>query len=167
MNYADIKYCDVLIKVNKQANCVTIYASDGAKGYVIPVKSMLCSTGDDTPLGTFYTPARYRWQAMFNGTYAQFATRLTAGQGFLFHSITYSQKGNNHSLLTEGYNGLGVTRSAGCIRLLCGEAYWIYTRCPIGTQVVVYNSSTPGPFYRPVLVPIPANQNYDPTDPTL
>ena len=156
-----------VIKVNKQANCVTIYASDGAKGYVIPVKSMLCSTGDDTPLGTFYTPARYRWQAMFNGTYAQFATRLTAGQGFLFHSITYSQKGNNHSLLTEGYNGLGVTRSAGCIRLLCGEAYWIYTRCPIGTQVVVYNSSTPGPFYRPVLVPIPANQNYDPTDPTL
>lgn len=155
------------IKVNKQANCVTIYASDGANGYVIPVKSMLCSTGDDTPLGTFYTPAKYRWQGMFNGTYAQFATRLTAGQGFLFHSITYSQRGNNHSLLTEGYNGLGVTRSAGCIRLLCGEAYWIYTRCPIGTQVEVYNSSTPGPFYRPVLVPIPGNQNYDPTDPFL
>lgn len=156
-----------VIKVNKQMNCITIYASDGINGFVIPVRSMLCSTGDDTPLGTFYTPQKYRWQGMFNGTYAQFATRLTRGQGFLFHSITYSQKGNNHSLLTEGYNGLGVTRSAGCIRLVCGDAYWIYTRCVLGTEVTVYNSSTPGPFYRPVVAPIPANQNYDPTDPFL
>ena len=156
-----------VIKVNKQANCVTIYANDGANGYVIPVKSMLCSTGDDTPLGTFYTPVKYRWKAMFNGTYAQYATRLTAGQGFLFHSITYSVNGNNHSLLTEGYNGLGVTRSAGCIRLLCSEAYWIYTRCALHTKVIVYNDSNPGPFDRPVLTPIPANQNYDPTDPNL
>ena len=159
------KQSDYLLKVNKTLNCLTVYAKDGNNGYIIPVKAMLTSVGDDTPIGTFKTPEKYRWRLMVNDTYTQYATRIT--QGFLFHSITYSQKGNNHSLLTEGYNGLGVTRSAGCIRLLCGEAYWIYTRCPIGTQVVVYNSSTPGPFYRPVLVPIPANQNYDPTDPTL
>lgn len=155
------------IKVNKEANCVTIYASDGANGYIIPVKSMLCSTGDDTPLGTFYTPQKYRWKAMYNGTYAQFATRLTAGEGFLFHSITYEVNGDNRTLITEGYNGLGVTRSAGCIRLLCINAYWIYSRCVLGTKVTVYNSSTPGPYYRPVLVPIPADQRYDPTDPFL
>ena len=130
---------------------------------------MLCSTGDDTPLGTFYTPVKYRWQAMFNGTYAQFATRPTAGQGFLFHSITYSQKGNNHSLLTEGYNGLGVTRSAGCIlSALWGGSPGMDSEMPHWRhRQIVYKSSTPGPFYRPVLVPIPANQNYDPTDPTL
>ncbi len=155
-----------VIKINKQANCVTIYAQDGANGYIIPVKAMLCSTGDDTPLGTFYTPAKYRWKAMFNGTYAQYATRLTAGQGFLFHSVTYETT-NNRTMLTEGYNGLGVIRSAGCIRLLCKNAYWIYSRCALGTKVIVYNSSTPGPFDRPVLTPIPATQRWDPTDPAL
>ncbi len=154
------------IKVNKEANCVTIYASDGANGYVIPVKAMLCSTGDDTPLGTRPTLAKYRWQGMFNGTQAQFATRLTASPGMLFHSITYSSR-NNRTMIPLGYNGLGVVRSAGCIRLLCGEAYWIYDRCPVGTLVTVYNDPDPGPFDRPVLVPIPETQTWDPTDPFL
>ncbi len=104
---------------------------------------------------------------MINGTYAQYATRLTAGQGFLFHSITYESM-NNRTLLTIGYNNLGINRSAGCIRLVCGEAYWIYTRCVIGTQVTIYNDiSTPGPFDRPTVIPIPANQRWDPTDPNL
>ncbi len=154
------------IKVNKQANCVTVYAADGANGYIIPVKAMLCSTGDDTPLGTRPTLAKHRWQTMFNGTQAQFATRLTQSPGVLFHSITYESR-NNRTMLTEGYNGLGIIRSAGCIRLLCGEAYWLYQRCAVGTLVTVYNDSNPGPFDRPVLVPIPANQKWDPTDPTL
>ena len=155
------------IKINKQANCVTIYARDGANGYIIPVKSMLCSTGDDTPLGTIRTLAKYRWAAMYNGTYAQYATRLTPAPGVLFHSVTYSERGNNRSMLTEGYNGLGVVRSAGCVRLQCGDAYWIYTRCAVGTKVTVYNDSVAGPFDRPTVAKIPANQRWDPTDPAL
>lgn len=155
------------IRLNKQMNCVTIFAQDGGNGYIIPVKAMLCSTGDDTPLGTFYTPQKYRWKAMYNGTYAQYATRLTAGEGFLFHSITYETT-NNHTLIAYGYNGLGIVKSAGCIRLLCSEAYWIYSRCPLHTQVIVYNSDVAGPFDRPARPdPIPADQNYDPTDPFL
>ena len=39
------------IKINKQMNCLTIYIPDGDNGYIIPYKSFLCSTGDDTPLG--------------------------------------------------------------------------------------------------------------------
>ena len=65
---------------------------------------MLTSVGDDTPLGTFYTPEKYRWRLMVNDTYTQYATRLTAGQGFLFHSITYASP-NEMDLLTVGYNG--------------------------------------------------------------
>lgn len=156
-----------VLKLNKQMNCLTIYASDGANGYVIPVKSMLTSTGDDTPLGTFYTPEKYRWRKMVTGAYAQYATRLTAGQGFLFHSITYEAK-NSYTLQTIGYNRLGINKSLGCIRLVCGDAYWIYVRCPLGTKVIVYNDgSTPGPFYRPILTPIPDDQRWDPTDPNL
>ena len=78
------------LRVNKALNCLTVYAKDGDNGYIIPVKAMLTSVGDDTPLGTFYTPEKYRWRLMVNDTYTQYATRLTAGQGFLFHSITYA-----------------------------------------------------------------------------
>jgi uncharacterized protein YjdB len=154
------------IKVNKQANCVTIYAADGANGYIIPVKAMLCSTGDDTPLGTRPTLSKHRWQKMYNGTVAQFATRLTPAPGVLFHSITYRET-NNRTMDAFGYNGLGTVRSAGCIRLVCGDAYWLYQRCKVGTSVTVYNDENPGPFDRPVVAPIPADQTWDPTDPTL
>ena len=80
------KQSDYLLKVNKTLNCLTVYAKDGNNGYIIPVKAMLTSVGDDTPIGTFKTPEKYRWRLMVNDTYTQYATRIT--QGFLFHSIT-------------------------------------------------------------------------------
>ena len=96
------------MKVNKTLNCLTVYAKDGNNGYILPVKAMLTSVGDDTPIGTFYTPEKYRWRLMVNDTYTQYATRIT--QGFLLHSITYEEPDIN-KLMTVGYNGLGVTLS--------------------------------------------------------
>lgn len=46
----------------KQMNCMTIFVQDGANGYIIPLKSFLTSTGEDTPVGTFHTPEKYRWR---------------------------------------------------------------------------------------------------------
>lgn len=151
------------IKVNKELNCLTVYAKDGDNGYIIPVKSMLTSVGDDTPIGTFRSPEKYRWRFMVNGTYTQYATRITAG--FLFHSITYETT-NENTLITSGYNMLGVTRSLGCVRLNCWNSKWVYDNCKLGTEIVIYNdASTPGPFFKPYQVWIPADQTYDPTDP--
>lgn len=151
------------LKVNKELNCLTVYAKDGDNGYILPVKSMLTSVGDDTPVGTFRTPEKYRWRFMVNGTYTQYATRITAG--FLFHSITYETT-NENTLITQGYNMLGVTRSLGCVRLNAWNAKWVYDNCKIGTEVVIYNDgTTPGPFFKPYQVWIPADQTYDPTDP--
>lgn len=155
------------IKVNKTLNCLTVYARDGENGYIIPVKAMLTSVGDDTPIGTFTTPEKYRWRLMVNDTYTQYATRIKAGAGFLFHSITY-ETANPNMLNTGGYNGLGVVRSAGCIRLTCGNAKWIYDNCKIGTQVTIYEDpNVPSPFMKPYVVLIPNDQRYDPTDPNV
>lgn len=88
------KQSDYLLKVNKTLNCLTVYAKDGNNGYIIPVKAMLTSVGDDTPIGTFKTPEKYRWRLMVNDTYTQYATRIT--QGFLFHSITYATPNENN-----------------------------------------------------------------------
>ena len=159
------KQSSYVIKVNKALNCSTIYAKDGDNGYIIPVKAMLTSVGDDTPLGTFKTPEKYRWRLMVNDTYTQWATRIT--QGFLFHSITYAEP-DIYKLNTEGYNGLGVSRSLGCVRLTCENAKWVYDNCALGTAVEIYeDSNVASPFDKPDLIPISNSQNWDPTDPSI
>ncbi|MCD8222805.1 MAG: L,D-transpeptidase family protein [Clostridiales bacterium] len=157
------KQSSYIIKVNKELNCATVYAPDGDNGYIIPVKSMLTSTGDDTPLGTYYTPEKYRWRFMINDTWTQYATRINGG--VLFHSITYASTSPT-DLITYGYNMLGVTRSHGCVRLTCANAKWLYDNCALGTAVEVYNDSeVPGPFFKPYQKWIPEDQTWDPTDP--
>ena len=156
-----------ILKINKQMNCVTMYAYDpGTGSYCIPVKAMLCSTGDDTPIGTFSLSRTYRWLLMYNGTYCQFCTQIL--RDYLMHSITYETT-NNRTLITQGYNRLGVNKSAGCVRLVCGDAYWIYNLVNSGRlrQVTIYNSADAGPFEKPYVAPIPEDQRWDPTDPTL
>lgn len=155
------------IKINKQMDCLTVYTSDGANGFIVPVKSFLVSTGDDTPVGTFKTPEKYRWRLMINDVYTQYATRLGSGLSILMHSIIYDAP-NPYTVWASTYNNLGIARSAGCIRLTTADSKWIYDNCPIGTTVTVYNSSIPGPFERPTIAyEIPFEQTWDPTDPNL
>ena len=154
-----------LIKVNKQMNCTTIYVQDGGNGYIIPLKSFLCSTGDDTPLGTFHTPEKYRWHEMIHSSYCQYLMRLNAGLHILLHSDIYSAP-NPATLSPATYNYMGIARSSGCIRFVTGDAKWMYDHCPIGTTIQVYNSSIPGPYDRPcVEYFISEQQTWDPTDP--
>ena len=156
-----------LIKINKELNCMTIYAQDGGNGYIIPVKSFLTSVGDDTPVGTFKTPEKYRWRLMIHDVYTQYATRLGAGLPILIHSIIYDAA-NPMSVWASTYNNMGIARSAGCIRLVSGDAKWVYDHCALGTTVQVYNSSVAGPFERPTIAyEIPFEQTWDPTDPNV
>ena len=43
------------VKINRALNTITVYKRDDSGQYTIPYKAMVCSTGDATPLGTFYT----------------------------------------------------------------------------------------------------------------
>lgn len=152
------------IKINKQMNCTTIYVQDGENGFIIPYKSFLCSTGDDTPVGTFRTPEKYRWRLMVTGEYCQYLTRLGSGLPILMHSAIY-EKPNPYTLYSSTYNYLGISRSHGCIRFTAADCKWIYDHCPLGTTVTVYNSPVPGPYDRPALkIIIPSEQTWDPTD---
>ena len=156
-----------LIKINKELNCMTIYAQDGGNDYIIPVKSFLTSVGDDTPVGTFKTPEKYRWRLMIHDVYTQYATRLGAGLPILIHSIIYDAA-NPMTVWASTYNNMGIARSAGCIRLVSGDAKWVYDHCALGTTVQVYNSSVAGPFERPTIAyEIPFEQTWDPTDPNV
>lgn len=152
-----------LIKVNKKMCTVTVYEQDKKGNYTKPIKAMLCSTGAETPLGTFKTPVKYRWRLLMGDVWGQYSTRIV--NGVLFHSVWYYEK-NESTLSNRQYNNLGRMVSHGCIRLNVEDSKWIYDNCPLGTTVVIYNSDDPGPLGKPkgIKVSEKTKMGYDPTD---
>lgn len=155
------------IKVNTQANTVTIYVKDENGDYTIPVKAMVCSTGYATPKNSKYqTKGKWTWGLMIGGVYTQWETHITGN--ILFHSVPYLRRYDYNSLEYWAYDKLGTTCSAGCVRLTCADAKWIYDNCAVGTTVEFYASSNPGPLGKPSAMKISGNvecRGWDPTDP--
>lgn len=156
------------IKVNRQTNVVTVYTCDKDGAYTQPVKAFVCSTGKNngTPKGKFTLSSKHRWQLMNGGVYSQYASRITGH--ILFHSVPYRQQKNN-TLCSNYYNQLGRQASAGCVRLTCADAQWIYSNCASGTVVEIFDgSSASDPLGKPGSVTVPTSGTYskwDPTDP--
>lgn len=157
------------IKVNRAANCITVYANDGNGNFVTPVKAIVCSTGKsvgDTPLGTFSTLISYKWLRMVDNSYGQYAYRFYGS--ILFHSVPYYTQ-NKGNLEWEQFNKLGEPASLGCVRVCVADAIWLINNCPVGTAVEVYDDEdNPGPLGKPEMIKIPADSPYkgwDPTDP--
>lgn len=158
-----------LVKVNRLLNCVTVYTKDSNDEFVVPYKSMTCSTGkfiNNTPLGTFRTSSKYFWRLMVDGTHSQYASRVYGG--ILFHSVP-CYKPSKDQLEVAEFNKLGSPASLGCIRLTVADAKWLHDNCPSGTTVVIYDdASSPGPLGKPEIIKIPEdspNAGWDPTDP--
>lgn len=154
-------------KVNRTTCTVTIYASDGAGGYIIPVKVFACSVGlpqTPTPVGVFHTKAKYRWAPLMGPSWGQYATRIW--EGILFHSVAGTAP-NPYAIHAANYNMLGNPASHGCVRLNVRDAKWIYDNCSLGMRVEIYDSPNPGPFGKPGTIKIPFGQTWDPTDPAV
>lgn len=153
------------IIVNKYSNVVTVYAKDGDKGYIIPVRSFICSTGQSTPLGTFHTQSHYRWHELMGPCWGQWCTGIY--EGYLFHSVYYNDVNNNNALSVYAYNKLGTTCSHGCVRLTAGDAKWLYDNCEVGTKVTIINKKGSDPFPKPTAYKLPSWHTWDPTDPNM
>ena len=155
-----------VIKVNKPMNAVTVYIQYGDGSYTVPLVAFICSTGADTPTGTFYTPDKWRWLRMMGPSWGQWVTQITGD--YLFHSVYYNSANNNNTLSVSAYNNLGKQVSHGCIRLTAGDAKWIYDHCALETKVVIYSDrSTYGPLGRPTAYKLPSWHTWDPTDPNM
>ena len=158
-----------MIKVNRAANCLTVYGKDDSGKFTVPVKAITVSCGKsvgDTPLGTYQTINEYKWRKMVDGTYAQYAYRIVGP--ILFHSVPYYTQAKNN-LEWEEFNKLGSPASLGCVRMTVADAKWLMDNCPIGTLVTIYDdAANPGPLGKPDTIKIPADspyKNWDPTDP--
>lgn len=162
---------DYVIRINKSMKTLTVYAKDGDNGYILPVKVILTTIGNDTPLGSFKTYEAYRWKYMHaadgGAIYCQYLLRFK--NGYILHSIIYQGAADSYHLVADTYNQLGKNQSDGCVRMLSGDAAWVYTNCGVGTPVTIYEDEwVTGPFDRPAIEQaIPRTQNYDPTDPVI
>jgi hypothetical protein len=157
--FADNSYS---IMVNYQAQTVTVYNNNQA------IKAFVCSTGRATPKGgTYKTTSKFRWGTLNGGVAGQYSTRIVGS--ILFHSVPYTKLNDPTSLEYWEYDKLGTNASAGCVRLKCGDAKWIFENCPSGTPVTFYANENPGPLGRPQAIKIsdaPDNfKGWDPTDP--
>ncbi len=148
------------LQVNKGTNVVTVYRNDGTAE-----RAFICSCGYDTPIGTFSTPAKYRWHTLDGPSYGQYCTRIHGG--VLFHSVWYYRQGDYASQSYREYNKLGTTASHGCVRLTVADAKWIYDNCPVGTTVkVIQGSAENDPLGKPAAIKVPnVKEGWDPTDP--
>lgn len=155
------------IRVNREANCVTVYTYDEAGNYTVPVKAMTCSVGlnGNTPLGVSKISDKYVWRLLFGDVYGHYAVRFNGH--IMFHSVPYMTPSND--TLKEGqFNMLGQPASLGCVRLCVADVKWIYDNCAKSTIVEVYDSPDPGPLGKPSVPQISANspfRGWDPTDP--
>ena len=151
------------IKINKEMNTITVYGKDSKGNYTVPVKAMICSTGEATPIGTFKTQAKYRWKILSGNVWGQYSTRITGS--YLFHSVYYYEK-DPSTLSVKQYNRLGTTASKGCVRITVIDAKWLYENCPVGTTVEIYKSKDPGPLGKPTAMKLSYKYKWDPTDTT-
>ena len=154
-----------LIDIDKTNQVLTVYTIGETGYYDLIVKQFICSTGhcDKVEDGMYTLGEKYRWKEMGNGSFAQYASRISGP--YLIHSCCYYSQ-NPGKMKTRYYDNLGTNASSGCVRLAAGNAYWIYKNCPKGTPIHVHYSDAVDEELRARLAPIPyINQNWDPTDP--
>lgn len=161
--HAQVANCDYCIRINRAANCVTIYGLDENGLYSVPLRAMICSTGTATPLGVYSISDRYEWRLLEGDVYGQYSVRICGS--ILFHSVPYYTP-NKDDIEYEEYNKLGEVASLGCIRLKVEDAKWIYDNCPKGTIVDIYDDiEHVGPLGKPTALKINLGCGWDPTDP--
>ena len=143
---------------------------------------MICSTGrskDLTPRGNFNLVRQYPYKKMGQvhgeNVYSQYASRITGS--YLFHSVPIGgdkrnlQEYGKKQMIVKYYESLGTIASGGCVRLRCGDAYWIYMNCVVGTPITITDDSGPTPPTPPALIYeepyMSADHKYgwDPSDP--
>ena len=122
------------------------------EGYTDLDRDFLCATGTTTypsPLGTFTLSGRKSAHCKFpnwGGGEARWWTKIT--EEIAFHSVLYSDSGNDATLKVSSLTGLGKRGSHGCIRLTVADAKWIYDHVEAGMQVWIHDDAAADPELR-------------------
>ena len=63
-----------VLQINKGTNVVTVFRTNGTAE-----RAFICSTGSDTPIGTFNTSQKLRWHELMGPSWGQYCTRIVGG----------------------------------------------------------------------------------------
>ena len=126
---------------------VLVYTKDETGAYTVPVRYMLCSTGDpgidqggETRRGTFnMLIPRVRFGHFLSGEAAQYWSLIRSRT--YFHSILYDKQDKMSTYQLETYKALGSKNSHGCIRLTVPDARWIWYNIAYGTVCEIRDGS--------------------------
>ena len=125
-----------LIVVNRGKHKVSIY--QGKKGKWKCIKYWPCVVGQiimPTPTGVHHLTG-YKGRYFDSHGMRWWYFTCYKGDKYHFHSQGYKPESSPRTVL----NGqMGVSGSAGCIRLYVENAKWLQTNMPKGTTVVIYN----------------------------
>lgn len=152
------------IMVNKTKNCVTAYTYDLNGEYTVPVRAMVCSCGLNgaTITGDFNIYFTQEWNPLYNDVYGYYVSGISGD--YLFHSVPF-YTASSDTLEVEEFNKLGTEASLGCVRMAVADTKWIYENCPVGTEVIIYESEDAGPLGKPDTIKITDfSCGWDPTD---
>lgn len=159
-NLSEIPY---YFEVDRANQVVRVYERGADNTYTTLIKRMICSTGKS------YTPGLDDTLHSLNGGrmvwmdgVAVYATRIKGH--FLFHSVIYETK-NMGDLDSDAYMKLGTKASGGCVRLLAGDAKWIYDNVPKGCFVNFVAGTRDVNEFGSVTLPPLKSGHWDPTNP--
>lgn len=149
------------IRVNTKENCITVFGVDDTGKYIIPVRAMLCASGEEAPNGTFQLGDSSCWQMDADGMFSQYATRIV--DDVVFRSASYYSQ-NNNDLNVEQFNQMGQEISGSSIQLEVADAKWISKNCPEGTKVEIADGGEASPLGKPRARRLKEDETKDPTD---
>ena len=160
----DLEY-PYYIEIDRGMQVVRVYTIGEDGTYSLLAREMICSTdtfGYKPPQGTYkMNGEKLRWMMSLFGTYAQYATRISGH--ILFHAVPTTMCYAN-TLNADDYRARGTNASAGCVRLLCADAKWIYDNVPAGTMVRYVNNPRDEEKLKELAAPPLGSGNWDPTD---
>ncbi len=127
----------IVVDVNNQI--VTVWGLDEENEYRVPVRYMLCSSGNrstPTPVGRHVLNGRKSNWCYFPkwGDWARYWTRINPQVAF--HSPIH-READSSTLKENTYKMLGNRASHGCVRLANWDAKWIFDNVGAGTVVWV------------------------------
>lgn len=160
-NLSEIPY---YFEVDRTNQVVRVYERGADRTYSKLIKRMICSSGRSSFPGLdsgLYS--MHGGRMIWMDGVAIYATRIKGS--YLFHSVIYHEH-NMGALDAEAYNKLGSKASGGCIRLLAGDAKWIYDNAPRGCFVSMMEPARDIREYGAVSKPPLVSGNWDPTNPS-
>ncbi|MDD4189454.1 MAG: M15 family metallopeptidase, partial [Eubacteriales bacterium] len=156
------------VYIEKGSFTISLFGLGENGEYSRPVASYRTATGRTvgrTPVGIFQILKKERWHTFeypFLGGYAQYGCFFT--ETIMIHSPVYGLKDIKY-VIPDSYNAIGEMETAGCLRTTTDAAYWIFTYCPIGTEIEIVNGSPLGTTSPEPPVLDSGSLGMDPTDP--